>query len=217
MIAIDNLSITNGMFRLDDVSLRIPGGGYGVLMGKTGCGKTTVLEVICGLRRPERGTVTLMGKDVTHVKTAERGIGYVPQDNALFTTMTVRENLSLGLRVRKWPRPRIDERIDELSRMLGIGDLLKRRAVGLSGGEAQRVALGRALAYAPSILCLDEPLSSLDRDTREDMCRLLGRIQRQTGVTTVHVTHDWTEGRALGDRLFVFADGHIEERPFDHE
>jgi ABC-type sugar transport system ATPase subunit len=209
VIEVADLRIDTGAFRLDGVGLAVPTGRYGVLMGRTGCGKSTVLEVICGLRRPASGTVRLMGRDVTHVKAAERGIGYVPQDTALFLTMTVRENISLGLRVRRWPKEPIAERVGELAAMLGIEHLLDRMPQRLSGGEAQRVALGRALAYNPDVLCLDEPLSSLDRETRGDMCDLLRTVQRQTGVTVLHVTHDPEEGRLLGDRLFRFVDGTI--------
>jgi ABC-type sugar transport system ATPase subunit len=211
MIAIENMSIQSGNFSLTGVDLAIPAGEYGVLMGRTGCGKTTVLEVICGLRRPDSGVVRLMGEDVTQLKAAERGIGYVPQDNALFRTMTVAENLSFALRVRNWPHDEIMDRVDELAVLLGIAHLLDRKAVGLSGGEVQRVALGRALAFRPNILCLDEPLSSLDRDTREEMYELLCAVREHTHVTAVHVTHDWEESRTLADRLYRFVDGRITE------
>ena len=211
MIAIENMSIQSGNFSLTGVDLTIPTGEYGVLMGRTGCGKTTVLEVICGLRRPGSGVVRLMGEDVTHLKAAERGIGYVPQDNALFRTMTVADNISFALRVRDWPLEAIAERVNELAGLLGVAHLLDRKAVGLSGGEAQRVALGRALAFHPTILCLDEPLSSLDRDTREEMYELLCAVREHTHMTAVHVTHDWEEGRTLADRLYRFVDGRIAE------
>ena len=210
MIEVRDLSIHTGAFALDGVNLDVPTGAYAVLMGRTGCGKTTVLEVICGLRRPAAGTVRLMGRDVTRLKPAERGLGYVPQDTALFRTMSVRDNIALGLRVRGWSRDQIRDRVAELADLLGIGHLLGRRPAGLSGGEAQRVALGRALAYTPGILCLDEPLSNLDRETRGSMIDLLRTVQQRTGVTTVHVTHDPDEGRQLGDRVFRFVDGRIE-------
>ncbi len=211
MISIEGLSVHNGSFSLEEITLTVPSGEYAVLMGKTGCGKTTVLEAICGLKRPHAGVIRLMGRDVTNLKAAERGIGYVPQDVALFRTMTIRRHLAFALRVRRWPRRDIDARVGELADMLGLTDLLERRPIGLSGGEARRVALGRALAFYPTILCLDEPLSSLDYETREEMCRLLKMLQERTGVTTLHVTHDHSQVLSLADRLFQFSDGQVHE------
>ena len=215
MISVEGLAVRQGEFAMDGIDLEIPSGSYGVLMGKTGCGKTTVLEVVCGLKRPDAGAVRLMGRDVTNLKAAERGIGYVPQDVALFRTMTIRGNLGFALRVRRWPREDIRNRVDELGEMLGLTDLLDRKPIGLSGGEARRVALGRALAFCPSILCLDEPLSSLDFETREEMCRLLKTLQHSTGVTVLHVTHDRSQVLTLADQLFHFEDGriHVETDP----
>ena len=211
MIAIEEVSVRSGSFRLDGIHLAIPTGQYGVLMGRTGCGKSTILEVICGLRRPHKGKIRLMGRDVTLFKAAERDIGYVPQDGALFTTMTVRENIAFALHIRRWARQEIESRVDELAELLGLTNLLGRRPARLSGGEQQRVALGRAIACRPSTLCLDEPLSSLDYDTRNEMCDLLKTVQKRTAVTTIHVTHDRDQGRILADKLFQFADGMIHE------
>lgn len=211
MISVEGLAVRVGEFAMDGIDLEIPSGSYGVLMGKTGCGKTTVLEVICGLKRPDAGVVRLMGRDVTNLKAAERGIGYVPQDVALFRTMTIRQNLGFALRVRRWPRADIRTRVDELADLLALTDLLARKPTGLSGGEARRVALGRALAFCPSILCLDEPLSSLDYETRDEMCRLLKKLQHRTGVTVLHVTHDRSQVLTLADKLFHFDNGHIHE------
>ena len=210
MIQVEGLCLRVGAFALQDVNLEIPAGRYGVLMGKTGCGKTTVLEVVCGLRRPDAGVVRLMGRDVTCLRPAERGIGYVPQDTALFRTMTVAENLGFSLRVRRWSASKAADRVRELGDLLGIAHLLGRRPTGLSGGEAQRVALGRAMAFEPGILCLDEPLSSVDEETRDGLCDLLRLVQRRTGVTVLHVTHNRKEGRVLADHLFRFTNGRIE-------
>jgi len=211
VIAVKNLSIRNGGFTLDDLSLAVPTGEYGVLMGRTGCGKSTLLECVCGLKPARGGAVQLDDRDVTRLKPAERDIGYVPQDGVLFRTMTVRQNLGFGLRVRRRPRREIRARVEELADLLGIEDLLGRRTAGLSGGETQRVAIGRALAIRPSVLCLDEPLSSLDHDTRQEMCTLLKNMQNHTHVTTLHVTHDRDQARQLANRLFQFVDGHIEQ------
>jgi ABC-type sugar transport system ATPase subunit len=211
MIAVDGLSIRNGSFTLDGIDLAVPTGEYGVLMGQTGCGKSTLLECICGLKPARGGSVLLQERDVTCLKPAERGIGYVPQDGVLFRTMTVRQNLGFALRVRRWRRRAIRKRVEELAELLGIEHLLGRRTLGLSGGETQRVAIGRALAARPSVLCLYEPLSSLDHDTRQEMCTLLKNMQRHTHVTTLHVTHDRDQARKLADRLFQFVDGRIEQ------
>ena len=186
-----------------------------MLMGGTGQGKTTILEAICGLKQVLGGGVHLMGRDVTRLKPAERGIGYVPQDRALFQTMTVREHLAFALEVRRWNRADIGERVRELAELLGLQPLLDRKPPGLSGGEAQRVALGRALAFRPGVLCLDEPLSALDDDTREEMCALLESVRERTGVTTLHVTHHGGEAGRLADEVLVLKDGRIEPPPSD--
>ncbi len=212
MIVVDSLSIQLGEFTLSDISFRIERGEYGVLMGKTGCGKTTILEAICGLRPLVRGRIGLMGRDVTRVKTAERGVGYVPQDGALFSTMSVRDNLAFALRIRKWTAAQIDARVAELAELLGIGPLLSRTPFGLSGGESQRVALGRALAYRPGVLCLDEPLSALDEETREEMYELIASIREHTGVTALHITHNTSEAERLADRVLVLDEGRLVVR-----
>lgn len=201
MILVDQLSVHAGEFRLENVSFEIPAAAYGVLMGKTGSGKTTLLESILGLRRIDAGRIRLCGRDVTHLDPAMRGIGYVPQDGALFSKMTVRDHLGFSLTIRRQSRKAVEQRVQELAELLQIQDLLSRRPLGLSGGERQRVALGRALAFRPRILCLDEPLSALDSETRRQMCALLRNVQEQTGVTTLHVTHNLDEAEALADTL----------------
>jgi len=215
MIALENLSVVSGTFRLDNIRLVIPTGGYAVLMGKTGSGKTTLLEAICGLKTIRTGTICLLGHDMTRRKPAERGVGYVPQDRALFPTMTVWDHLALALAVRRWDRRRIAERVGELADLLGLGHLLDRRPQGLSGGEAQRVALGRALSAHPSVLLLDEPLSALDEATRHEMHELLAMVRRRTGVTTLHVTHSEAEAAKLADRLLLLKNGVIEDVALD--
>jgi ABC-type sugar transport system ATPase subunit len=216
LIAVENLTIHQGDFALRNVSFRIEPGQYGVLMGKTGSGKTTILECICGLRRMEAGRITLAGRDVTGLKPAERNIGYVPQDSALFTTMTVRRQLAFSLAIRGWARDAMAKRVGELAELLGIAHLLDRKPAGLSGGETQRVALGRALAFRPPVLCMDEPLSALDDDTRQEMYELLETVRTHTGVTTLHVTHNRGETQRLADRLLVLEDGVVREAEVDH-
>ena len=209
MILLDNICIRTGDFRLTDVSLSIPTGACGVLMGRTGSGKTTILECILGLRRVASGSIRIGDTDVTQLNPAVRGIGYVPQDVALFSRMTVRDHLAFALQIRRTEKKQIADRVDELSSLLGITHLLARRPAGLSGGEAQRVALGRALSFRPQVLCLDEPLSALDSDTRDEMCDLLDNVRRQTQVTTLHVTHNLNEAQRLADCLFRIEDGKV--------
>jgi len=209
MIRLEDLTVEAGAFRLKDIHLEVPGRRYGVLMGKTGCGKSTVLEAICGLRRVVKGRIELGGVDVTNAATALRGIGFVPQDGALFHTMSVRENLGFALDVRGRPSAEIEERVGALAELLGIDALLDRPIPGLSGGERQRVALGRALAFKPHTLLLDEPLSAVDEETRESMLQLLKSVQEHTSATVLHVTHSRTEAERLADILFIMRDGKI--------
>lgn len=209
MIVVQNLHIAVGSFRLAGVSFEIPAGEYGVLMGRTGSGKTTLLETVCGLKRPASGKVLLAGRDATWLPAAARGVGYVPQDGALFSTMTVGEHLAFALVIRKRPRDQIAARVEELASLLGISSLLGRYPKGLSGGETQRVAIGRALSASPSVLCLDEPLSALDEETRRQMCDLLKQVQAHSGATVLHVTHNSTEAHLLGDRVLVIERGQV--------
>jgi molybdate/tungstate transport system ATP-binding protein len=212
MIEVTQLALRQGSFALNNISFSIPAGQYGVLMGRTGCGKTSLLEAICGLRRVARGQIRLSGRDVTALKPAERDVGYVPQDRALFQTMTVRKHLSFALEIRQWKEDQIRTRVSELAQLLAIEHLLDRKPHGLSGGEAQRVALGRALAARPQVLCLDEPLSALDDETREEMYALLKSVQRHTHVTILHVTHHVIEAQRLGDTILILKDGKVSTR-----
>lgn len=213
MIELQELSIHSGTFSLQNVCLSIPTGSYAILMGGTGQGKTTILEAICGLRPISTGCVLLNGVDITRLKPGDRGIAYVPQDLGLFPTLTVRGHLEFALRVRRRPQAEMESRVAELAQQLGIEPLLSRRVQGLSGGEAQRVALGRALSFRPEVVLLDEPLNALDEATRDRLCELLKSLQRQSGLTTLHVTHSRAEARALADKLFLLAHGQLNERP----
>jgi len=213
MIELRQLSIRCGGFALNDVSVAIEAGVYAVLMGGTGQGKTTILEAICGLRPIAAGEIFVDGMDVTDWKPADRSLGYVPQDLALFPTMTVRDHLEFALRLRRASSTLIRERVTELADVLSIGPLLARRIRGLSGGEAQRVALGRALSFRPRVLLLDEPLNALDESTRDRLCELLRSVQRTHGLTVLHVTHQRAEARLLADKLLVIQEGRLEERP----
>src|SRR5262245_31184929 len=216
MITLTNVTIQAGAFSLAGVSFHVPAVGYAALMGKTGSGKTTILEAICGLRPVHDGRIALAQRDVTAWPPARRGLGYVPQDRALFNTMTVAEHLAFALTIRRWDRSMVEARVRELADILGISRLLDRKPRGLSGGEAQRVALGRALAFHPPVLLLDEPLAALDSETREEMCDLLRSVRARTGVTTLHVTHDLGEAQRLCDQLLVLKDGKLDEIPIEN-
>lgn len=211
MIRVEKLHVRAGTFVLEDISFEIGSGQYGVLVGRTGSGKTTILEALCGLRHIVSGRIELSGRDVTRLKPAERGIGFVPQDAALFTSMTVREQIGFALSIRNVPAAKIAMRVDELAALLGVEHLLDRPPTGLSGGERQRVSLGRALAARPDILCLDEPLSALDQDTWNEMCQLLKSVQQQTGVTALHITHNMTEVSQLADVVLELQHGSIRQ------
>jgi ABC-type sugar transport system ATPase subunit len=211
VIRLESISWRAGNFRLENIQVAIPTGSYGVLMGRTGCGKTTLLEIICGLRRPLAGRVLIGDRDVTREPPAARGTGYVPQDGAMFPTMNVREHLGFALRVRRRPSAEIAQRVDQLANELGLTSLLDRLPHGLSGGERQRVALGRALAAQPKVLLLDEPLSAIDEELRDDLAALLRRVQREHAITALHITHSRAEAEMLADVLFRLADGQITE------
>lgn len=213
MIQISSIHVVAGSFELQNLSFTIPAGSYAVLMGRTGIGKTTILECLCGLRRVRSGTIALDGIDVTDWMPADRQVGYVPQDLALFPRMTVREHLAFSLRLRKLPAKKIATRVAELADQLGLEELLQRKPHSLSGGQSQRVALGRALSFAPTILLLDEPLSALDEATRFEMQDLLLSIKQRTGVTVLHVTHNQSEADGLADhRLQLTETGEVNVR-----
>jgi ABC-type sugar transport system ATPase subunit len=180
-------------------------------MGRTGCGKTTLLEAIAGLKPVRSGSIRIGNVDVTDERPAARGIGYVPQDCALFSSMTVREHLAFALEIRRIPESRIEQRVDEVAEWLGIGHLLTRHPFGLSGGERQRVAIGRALSFHPEILLMDEPLSGLDEETRGEMYELLHKVRTDSGVTVLHVTHHPDDATELADVLYHLRDGALRE------
>jgi ABC-type sugar transport system ATPase subunit len=209
MIELRNVSIQAGQCSLKNVCLHIPRGEYAVLMGRTGLGKTTILEAICGLRSIQTGQILIDDTDVTRWQPADRAIGYVPQDLALFPNLNVRHHLEFALRLRRQSRSMIAQRVDELAEVLGIAHLLDRSVHKLSGGESQRVALGRALSFRPAVLLLDEPLSALDEVSRNQIQTLLKKINRDFNVTILHITHSTEEAIALADRRFRLEDGRV--------
>lgn len=209
MIQLQDVTIRSGTFCLSELSLQVSEGSYTVLMGRTGSGKTTILETICGLRRVASGRIIIRQTDMTDWSPADRGIGYVPQDLALFPTLTVQEHLEFALRLRKWSAQQRAARVTELAERLGIVSLLSRSVRRLSGGEAQRVAIGRALAARPAVLLLDEPLTAVDEGTRQNLQQLLRQISAESGVTALHVTHSRSEALALADQRLILDNGRI--------
>ena len=199
MIELQNVTLRIGSWQIRDLSFQVKGGEYAVLMGRTGIGKTSILESICGLRRVAAGRILIQSVDVTSWSPADRKVGYMPQDLALFPTMTVRQHLEFAPRIRGLAGKTIRERIAQLAERLEISPLLDRGIRGLSGGEAQRVALGRAVAAEPLVLLLDEPLSALDESTRIAAQKLLKRLNQEMGITVLHITHSREEAAALAD------------------
>lgn len=206
MIRLEGVNIQAGQFSLLNVNLLVNTGEYLVLMGKTGCGKTTLVEAICGLRPIVSGRIVVGDFDVTRASPADRNLGYVPQDLALFPTKTVRQHLQFALDLRNLTREVVNQRVAQLASELSIEHLLERFPTGLSGGEAQRVALGRALSFRPPVLLLDEPLSALDDSTREELVGLLKTLRESRTVTVVHITHNRSEAESLGDKVVRLTD-----------
>ncbi|HEX7122738.1 MAG TPA: ABC transporter ATP-binding protein, partial [Gemmatimonadaceae bacterium] len=194
-----------------NLSLAIEPGELLVLVGPSGCGKSTVLRLIAGLETPTSGRILFDDTDVTATPPQERNLAMVFQSYALYPHMTVRENMSFGLRVRGRARAEIARRVDEAARVLGLEALLDRRPGQLSGGQRQRVALGRAIVREPRAFLLDEPLSNLDAQLRADTRAELARLHRRLGVTMVYVTHDQTEAMSLGTRVAVLRDGVLQQ------
>ncbi len=211
MIAVEDLSLRAGEFQLQDVSFRIGRGEYFILLGPTGCGKTLLVEAICGLNAPERGRIYLDGRDVTTADPAWRKIGYVPQDYGLLPFKTVEQNIAFGLEAHGVDKKSAGERLDAIFNMLDIGHLRARYPARLSGGERQRVALGRALAIKPDVMVLDEPLSALDEGTCRELMGRLKELHAQLNTTFIHICHRVEEALTLGDTLGIMRDGSIEQ------
>lgn len=209
MIETRGLELQLGEFELRDINLTVEEGEYFVILGPTGAGKTVLVECIVGLHTPEAGTIWLDGQDVTRLKPEERHLGYVPQDYALFPHLTVRQNIEFGLRLRRRSASEIAARVERLVKLLGIRSLLSRHPLTLSGGEKQRVALARALVVEPRALLLDEPLAAVDEWTRERLCTELRSLQRKTGTTIIHVSHNFEETLAVADRIAIFQNGRV--------
>ncbi len=197
---------------LHSLDLDIEEGEFLTLLGPSGCGKTTTLRLIAGFTQPSSGTISLGDHDVTGLAPQHREIGMVFQDYALFPHMTIAENIAFGLRERGVARERIEARVSELLELIRLRDAGGRYPAEVSGGQQQRIAVARAVAYPPRVLLMDEPLGALDLKLREAMQLELRRIQQELSITTVYVTHDQTEAMNMSDRIVVMNNGYIEQQ-----
>ncbi|MDM0013692.1 ABC transporter ATP-binding protein [Variovorax sp. J22P168] len=196
---------------LHAVDLRIDAGSFCVLLGPSGCGKSTTLRILAGLETASAGRVLIDGQDVTDLPPARRGIAMVFQNYALFPHLSVADNIGFGLSVRRTPAAESARRLRETASLLGLETLLDRKPGQLSGGQQQRVALGRALVAQAKVCLMDEPLSNLDAQLRQDMRRELRELQQQLGLTVVYVTHDQTEAMSMADQVVLLNKGRVEQ------
>jgi len=214
MSGVDLIGVTKvfGHVRaLDDVNLQIASGEMVALLGPSGCGKTTLLRSVAGLERPTSGRILIGGQDVTNVPTRDRPIGMVFQSYALFPNLTVRQNIAFPLEVRHRPAAEVKARVDQLLELVRLVPQADRYPNQVSGGQAQRCALGRALAPSPAVLLLDEPLSALDALVRTRLRDEIRRVQQLVKTTAIYVTHDQSEAMAIADRVAVMNHGRIEQ------
>ena len=211
-VTLERVTKTFGQVRaLDDISLEIQSGELLALLGPSGCGKTTLLRSVAGLEKPTSGRIVIAGRDVTFVPTRDRPIGMVFQSYALFPNLTVRQNIAFPLEVRRRPAAEVKVRVNELLELVRLVPQADRYPNQVSGGQAQRCALGRALAPSPEVLLLDEPLSALDALVRTRLRDEIRRVQQLVKTTAIYVTHDQSEAMAIADRVAVMNHGVIEQ------
>ena len=196
---------------VNDFTVTLPDGELVALLGPSGCGKSTVLNMLAGILKPTAGRIFFDGEDVTALPPERRGIGLVFQNYALYPHMTVLQNISFPLEIQKVPREERQRRARDMAKMVHVDTLLHRRPKELSGGQQQRVAIARALVKNPKLLLLDEPLSNLDARLRLEMREEIRRIQQQTQVTTVFVTHDQEEAMSISDHIALMKDGYLQQ------
>ena len=196
---------------LKSLDLEVKEGEFLTLLGPSGCGKTTTLRLIAGFLTPTSGTILLGDEDVTRVAPQHREIGMVFQDYALFPHLTISDNIGFGLQERGYPKDKIRQRVDELLDLIQLPEVHDRYPSEVSGGQQQRIAVARAVAYPPRVMLMDEPLGALDLKLREAMQVELRRIQQELGITTVYVTHDQTEAMNMSDTIVVMNLGEIEQ------
>ena len=193
------------------VDLEIEDGDFCVFVGPSGCGKSTLLRMIAGLEETSGGRMTIGARDVTHMDPAKRGVSMVFQTYALYPHMTVRENMSFGLKIGGTPKAEIARKVDEAARILKLTDYMDRKPKALSGGQRQRVAIGRAIVRQPDVFLFDEPLSNLDAELRVEMRVEIAKLHKQLGATMIYVTHDQVEAMTMADKIVVLRDGRIEQ------
>ena len=213
MIDLKDIVVRFGDFEaLHRINVNVKEGEFFTFLGPSGCGKTTTLRTITGFIDPAEGVVSMQGKDITHVPIEKRNIGIVFQSYALFPTMTVRDNIAFGLKIKKLKKDEIDRKVREIAAKVDLTEEQLAKAVSqLSGGQQQRVAIARALVTEPAIICMDDPLSNLDAKLRVNLRNELKKMQREFGITTIYVTHDQEEALTLSDRIAVFNKGYIEQ------
>jgi len=216
MLKLKDLSIKLGEFQLKNINLELKKGDYYVLLGKSGVGKTVLLEIVAGLIKPNTGQVILHNEDITHNKIQNRKVGIVFQDYSVFPHLTVKKNIEYPLRDKKISRFEKDKQVFKYAELTNIEHLLNRSTQNLSGGELQRVALARMLASQPDCILLDEPLASLDVQLKGGLRNLLRQIN-QSGVTILHVTHDYEEAIALSNKVAVLHEGKIIQKGFTRD
>ena len=211
-LEIDGLTKEFGdLVAVDDVSLDVEEGSFVTIVGPSGCGKTTILRSITGLETPTSGEIRLEGRDITELPPYRRNIGLVFQDYALFPHKTVFDNIAFGLKMRGESEEKRRATVEEMLEMVNLEGYEEKYPEECSGGEQQRIAVARALAFDPDLVLMDEPLSNLDKNLRTTIRGELRRIQDETGVTTVYVTHNQNEALSLGDKLAVINDGELEQ------
>jgi sn-glycerol 3-phosphate transport system ATP-binding protein len=214
MSSVDVRSVTKawGETRaVDDVTFSVAKGELVVLLGPSGCGKSTMLRMIAGLDEPTTGTIAIEGRDVAGLAGSARGVAMVFQSYALFPHLTVADNITFGLSVRGVSKQAMAERLARIVTLLDLAKLLRRKPAQLSGGQQQRVALGRALIAEAPVCLLDEPLSNLDAQLRQELRREIRALQQRLGITMIHVTHDQTEAMSMADRVILMRGGRIEQ------
>jgi putative spermidine/putrescine transport system ATP-binding protein len=211
-LTLDNITQRfNDFTAVADINLDVAGGELVALLGPSGCGKSTLLRIMSGFIRQTEGRVLFDGEAVDHLTPSQRNVGIVFQNYALFPHMTVAQNVAYGLEARKWPREKIAPRVAEMLALVHMSEFAQRKPRQLSGGQQQRIALARCLAIDPKVLLLDEPFGALDKNLRLDMQIEVKRLQRESGVTTILVTHDQEEALSMADRIAVMSRGQIEQ------
>ncbi len=211
-LTLENLTLSYGnSVAVDKFNMAIRKGELIAFLGPSGCGKTTTMRSIAGLLTPTSGSITLDGTDITRVSANKRNVGLVFQSYALFPHLTVYENVAFGLRLKRMAEADIEARVTAGIKSVGLAALSGRKPAELSGGQQQRVALARSMVMEPKVLLLDEPLSNLDARLRVEMRAELQRVQKETGITMIFVTHDQAEALSLADRIVVMRDGLIEQ------